>query len=320
MYRFRIVSVGATAIAAASCTPRAPAARALTASALATLVLLASPAPAVAQARGAAAAAPATQPLPTRSAQQLALQADNQHGDYPLGAGDVIRIQVFQSPDLTVEARVSEGGVISFPLLGAVRVGGLSPMQAERLIATRLRDGGFLQNPQVTLNVVQFRSQQVSVLGSVNRPGRYPLETTGMRLSEVLALAGGIATGGADTAIVMTQREGRPIRMEIDVAEMFLANQPANDIVLQAGDTIYVHRAPQFYVYGQVQRPGNYQLERGMTVAQALAKGGGLTLRGTEKGLRLQRRDAQGVVQTIEPRLDDLVVPDDLLFVRESLF
>lgn len=252
--------------------------------------------------------------------QQPSLASEAQRVDYPLGAGDVIRIQVFQSPDLTVEARVSEGGVISFPLLGAVRVGGLSPMQAERLIATRLRDGGFLQNPQVTLNVVQFRSQQVSVLGSVNRPGRYPLETTGMRLSEVLALAGGIATGGADTAIVMTQRDGRPIRMQIDVADMFLANQPANDVVLQAGDTIYVHRAPQFYVYGQVQRPGNYQLERGMTVAQALAKGGGLTLRGTEKGLRLQRRDAQGVVQTVEPRLDDLVVPDDLLFVRESLF
>lgn len=240
--------------------------------------------------------------------------------DYPLGPGDVIRIQVFQSPDLGVEARVSETGTISFPLLGAVRVGGLSPVQAEQLIARRLREGNFLQNPQVTLNVLQFRSQQVSVLGNVNKPGRYPLETTNMRLSEVLAMAGGIAAGGADVAILMSQRDGRPVRSEIDIAAMFLANRPEEDVPIRAGDTLYVHRAPVFYIYGQVQRPGHYTVERGMTVAQALAKGGGLTLRGTEKGLRLQRRDASGVIQTIEPRLEEPVHPDDLLFVRESLF
>ncbi len=247
-------------------------------------------------------------------------QAGADRTDYPLGPGDVIKIQVFQSPDLAVEARVSEGGAISYPLLGVVRVGGLSPSQAERLIASRLREGNFLQNPQVTLNVLQFRSQQVSVLGNVNRPGRYPLETTGMRLSEVLAMAGGIAPSGADTVILVSERDGKTQRTEIDVAEMFLANQPGKDVPIRAGDTLYVHRAPVFYVYGQVQRPGHYQLERGMTVAQAIAKGGGLTLRGTDKGVRLQRRDASGAVQTSEPKLEDAVRPDDLIFVRESLF
>lgn len=249
-----------------------------------------------------------------------ATQTPAERADYPLGAGDMIRIQVFQSPDLTVEARVSELGVISYPLLGAIRIGGLSPTQAERLIATRLRDGNFLQNPQVTLNVTQFRSQQVSVLGNVNRPGRYPLETTGMRLSEVLAMAGGIATSGADVVILMSQRDGQPLRIEIDIAEMFLANHPSRDVPIRSGDTLYVHRAPQFYVYGQVQRPGNYQLERGMSVGQAIAKGGGLTLRGTDKGVRVQRRDSAGVIQTSEPKLEDSVNPDDLIFVRESLF
>ena len=247
-------------------------------------------------------------------------QSATERTDYPLGAGDVVKIQVFQAPDLAVEARVSEAGIISYPLLGAIRIGGLSPTQAERLIASRLRDGNFLQTPQVTLNVVQFRSQQVSVLGNVNRPGRYPLETTGMRLSEVLAMAGGIAQSGADIVILMGERQGKALREEIDLAEMFLANLPAKDLPIRAGDTVYVHRAPQFYVYGQVQRPGNYQLERGMTVAQAIAKGGGLTLRGTDKAVRLQRRDAAGVVQTSEPKLEDPVRPDDLIFVRESLF
>ena len=241
-------------------------------------------------------------------------------GDYVLGAGDVIKIQVFQSPDLAVEARVSEAGIISYPLLGAIRLGGLSPSQAERLIASRLRDGNFLQNPQVTLNVLQFRSQQASVLGNVNRPGRYPLETTGMRLSEVLAMAGGIAQTGADTVILMTERGGKPARIEIDVADMFLTGRADQDVVVRAGDTLYVHRMPQFYIYGQVQRPGNFTLERGMTVAQAVAKGGGLTLRGSEKGIRLHRRDTGGTVQISEPRLDDPMRADDLIFVRESLF
>lgn len=241
-------------------------------------------------------------------------------GDYVLGAGDVIKIQVFQSPDLAVEARVSEAGIISYPLLGAIRVGGLSPNQAERLIASRLRDGNFLQNPQVTLNVLQFRSQQASVLGNVNRPGRYPLETTGMRLSEVLAMAGGIAQSGADTVILMTDRGGKPARVEIDVADMFLSGKADQDVVVRAGDTLYVHRMPQFYIYGQVQRPGNFSLERGMTVAQAIAKGGGLTLRGSDKGIRLHRRDTSGSVQITEPKLDDPMRADDLIFVRESLF
>ena len=118
--------------------------------------------------------------------------AQTARSDYLLGPGDVLRIQVFQSQDLTVEARISESGVISFPLLGVVKLAGLSPQQAENLIATRLREGRFLQNPQVTLNVLQFRSQQVSVLGNVANPGRYPLETTGMRLSEILSVAGGV--------------------------------------------------------------------------------------------------------------------------------
>jgi polysaccharide biosynthesis/export protein len=240
--------------------------------------------------------------------------------DYSLGAGDVIRIQVFQSPDLTVEARVTENGVISFPLVGVIRVAGMSPTAVEELIARRLREGKFLQNPQVTLNVVQFRSQQVSVLGNVARPGRYPLETTGMRLSEVLSMAGGVSPTGADEVLLMTMRSGKMQRVEIDLVEMFTVGDLSRDVPLMAGDVIYVNRAPQYYVYGQVQRPGMYPLDRGMTVAQAIAKGGGLTLRGTDRGVRVHRRYGERTVQVLEPKLDDPIRPDDLIFVRESVF
>lgn len=254
------------------------------------------------------------------AAAQQPASAEAARDDYVLGPGDAIRILVFQNPDLTVEARVSEAGVISYPLLGAVRIGGLSPTAVERLIAQRLRDGKFLQNPQVTVNITTFRSQQVSVLGNVTRPGRYPLETTGMRLSEVLSLAGGVAPTGADEVVLVTSRQGKPIRMEIDLVDMFASGDLTKDPQMQAGDVIYVNRAPQYYIYGQVNRPGMYGVDRGLTLAQAIAKGGGLTLRGTDRGVRVHRRYGNKQIQILEPKLDDPIRPDDLIFVRESVF
>jgi polysaccharide export outer membrane protein len=196
----------------------------------------------------------------------------------------------------------------------------MSSTDIEKLIAQRLRDGKFLQNPQVTVNITTFRSQQVSVLGNVTRPGRYPLETTGMRLSEVLSLAGGVTAAGADEVVLVTTRDGKETRIEIDMVDMFASGSRSKDLQMRAGDVIYVSRAPQYYIYGQVQRPGMYGVDRGMTVAQAIAKGGGLTLRGTDKGVRLSRRKSDGKLDALEPRLDDPIRPDDLIFIRESIF
>ena len=241
-------------------------------------------------------------------------------GDYPLGSGDVLKIMVFQHPDLSIESRIADSGRITFPLLGTLQVGGLSTDQAERLIARGLQEGGFLRDPQVSIQVSQFRSQQVSVLGNVNRPGRYPMDAQTMRLSEVLALAGGVSEGGGDRVVITTAQTGAPRRLEIDLNEIFIAGTFEQDIPLRSGDSIYVHRAPVYYVYGQVQRPGMYPIERGMTLAQAVAKGGGLTLRGTDRGLRVFRRDDRGEVRVSEPRLDEAVRASDLIFLRESLF
>jgi len=242
------------------------------------------------------------------------------NAEYALGPGDILRITVFQNPDLTTEARVSEVGTLSFPLIGSVPVGGLSLSQGERKIADMLREGGFVQKPQVNILPVQIRSSQVAVLGHVNRPGRYPLETVNMRLSDMLATAGGIATTGSDTVVLMGAREGRAIRREIDIPALFLKGDGAGDVPLTGGDVLYVNRAPMFYIYGEVQRPGAFRVERDMTVMQGLATGGGLTIRGTEKGLRVHRRDADGRLQIIEPKLDEPLKTDDVIYVRESLF
>lgn len=240
--------------------------------------------------------------------------------EYRLGAGDVVRINVYQNPDLTLETRVTEAGIVSFPLLGNVRIGGLTVTGAEKLIADGLRNGNFVKQPQVTLVVMQIRGNQVSVLGQVNRPGRYPLEIADMRLTDVLAMAGGTSQGGADLVVVTGVREGRPVRLEVDLPSLFAPEGGQRNVVLLNGDTVWVARQPTVYIYGEVQRPGPMRIERDMTVMQALATGGGLTQRGTQKGIRVHRKSPDGKVQVIEPTLDDRVRDGDVVFVRESLF
>jgi polysaccharide export outer membrane protein len=167
---------------------------------------------------------------------------------------------------------------------------------------------------------LQVRGNQVSVLGQVARPGRFPLETANTRLSDMLANAGGATPSGDDVAIVTGVRNGQAFRKLINIPSIFLADKLADDLVLQGGDTIYVHRAPVFYIYGEAQRPGSFRIERDMTVMQALAQGGGPTQRGSEKRLRLHRRSADGTVQQLEPKLTDPVLSDDVIYVNESIF
>ncbi|MBK7424487.1 MAG: polysaccharide export protein EpsE [Propionivibrio sp.] len=240
--------------------------------------------------------------------------------DYPLGAGDAIRVQVFQNPDLTIETRVSENGSITYPLIGAVQLGGLSIAEAEKKIAQALKSGGFVQQPQVNIVLIQVRGNQVAVLGQVNRPGRFPLETFNTRVSDMLAAAGGATAGGDDVVIVSGLRNGQPFRKEIDIPALYIGDKPEADLVLSGGDTIYVHRAPVFYIYGEAQRPGAFRIERGMTVMQALAQGGGPTPRGSEYRIRLHRKNAEGVIEKISPELTDPVLPNDVIYIRESIF
>ena len=242
--------------------------------------------------------------------------------DYSLGAGDAIRVQVFQNPDLTIEARVSETGTINYPLIGAVQLGGLTIAAAEKKIADALRTGGFVQKPQVNIVLVAVRGNQVSVLGQVNRPGRFPLETFNTKVTDMLAAAGGATQLGDDVVIITGIREGKPFRKEIDLPALYLGSSQADDVIVQGGDSIYVHRMPMYYIYGEAQRPGSYRVERGMTIRQALAQGGGPTIRGSQHRMRLHRKNAAGVVEVImlEKNLDGPILPNDVLWINESIF
>jgi polysaccharide biosynthesis/export protein len=240
--------------------------------------------------------------------------------EYRIGAGDGIRISVFQNPNLTLETRVAEDGSITYPLIGRVRIGGMTVAAAEQIIAKALEAGAYIQQPQVNILPLAIRSSQVSVLGLVNRPGRFPLETFNTKVSEMIAIAGGVSGAAADVAILIGERNGKPYRKEVDLLALFLHNSLDEDVTVTGGDVIYVHRAPIYYVYGEVQRPGSYRIERDMTVRQALVQGGGPTQRGTERSLRLHRRGADGKLQVRAPTLDEPVKPDDVLHIGETLF
>ncbi|NYE62165.1 polysaccharide export outer membrane protein [Duganella sp. 1224] len=248
----------------------------------------------------------------------LALMLGNANAEAPLGAGDVVRISVYNNPDLTTETRVSESGTITFPLIGQVSVNNLEPAAAEKKIAALLESGGYIKKAQVNLLVTTMQSQQVSVLGQVNRPGRFPVDSQRTVL-DMLALAGGISADGADTVSLIRKRDGATTKETVDVIAL-ARGDAGREYQLAANDVIYVERAPRFYIYGEVQRPGAFRLERAMTVLQALATGGGLTQRGTERGLRIKRRDAAGKLQIIDAQHDDLLQPDDVVYVKESLF
>ena len=238
-----------------------------------------------------------------------------------LGVGDILKITVYQNPDLNIEAiRISELGTINFPLIGNVAIGGLTVSAAELKIAKMLRDGGFVLRPQVTIQVGQIRSSVISVLGQVAKPGRYPIETVGTKVSEMVAAAGGVVPGGADVVQLVGTRNGKPIKLDIDMPAILQAGKAELDVVVESGDVVYVDRAPSAYIYGEIQRPGQFRLERGMTLMQAMAANGGLTARGTQRGIKVHRRDANGNVTIIDLGLNDPVARDDVIYIKESLF
>jgi polysaccharide biosynthesis/export protein len=237
-----------------------------------------------------------------------------------LGAGDAVRITVFRNSDLDTETRISSDGSITFPLIGRVHLADRTVAEAGTVIADALRSGDFVRDAQVSVLVLEVRSRTVSILGHVARPGQYPLDGTNLTLTDGLALAGGITETGADTVIVMTERNGVVQRFEIDVPAMYRSGDLSGNIPLVSGDTLFVPNAPVFYVYGAVQRAGVYRLEPDTLVQHALSLGGGLTPRGSERGIRISRQMPDGTVERINARLSDPVQAGDVITIRESLF
>lgn len=261
---------------------------------------------------GAAAAAPKA--IDATAAREAAASTE-----YRIGPGDLVKITVYNNPDLATEAEVSTTGRIGFPLIGEVRVGGLTRAEAEKAIATSLSKGGFVPRAHVNLLIAQYRSQQVSVMGEVNKPGTYPIsKATGV--TELLAMAGGISAKGSGAVIVIQKDpKGGTLQQEFDVKRV-LAGVDATNVRLGNDDVIYAPPIPVFYIYGEVRQPGAYPLQPDMTVRQALSVGGGLTVRGSERGVRVERKGKNGRTQSLRPELGARLRPDDVVQVPEGWF
>jgi polysaccharide export outer membrane protein len=236
--------------------------------------------------------------------------------DYKLGSDDLLKINVFDHPELSIDARVSKSGNITFPLLGEMPVSGLSTRELEQLLIRRLDEGGYVHRAQASVLITEYQSQKIAVMGQVTKPGQYALTTTSKAL-DLLAQAGGPINGVAADEATLVRQNGT--KVQIDLHALF-EGDPAQNPAVSAGDSLYVPRAPLFYISGEVQRPGAYRLERQMTVAQAISAGGGLTPKGSVHWLKVKRRDGGGALREISIKERDLLRPDDVLTIKQGWF
>lgn len=247
--------------------------------------------------------------------------------DITLGAGDIVRISVYGQKDLDTVARISSDGSITFPLLGSVRLAGLYVRDAEQRIADELSGRSLVMEPQVTLFVERSEaaeSESVTILGNVSRPGRYPIQAMSATGSEnvagVVALAGGVTERAADYLLLTRTIGADQSTVRVELLQLLEQGDLNQNFAIKNGDIAYVPRMDEFFVYGEVRNPGLYRLRPSMTVIQGLSASGGLTARGSEKGITLTRKGSDGVARSIKVDMNDELRPNDVLIVKEGLF
>jgi polysaccharide biosynthesis/export protein len=261
-----------------------------------------------------------------------ALMTENtagQAGDYIIGPQDVLSITVFDQADLGGKYAVELDGSFSFPLIGRVQAAGLSIRDLEGQLKAKLTKGYF-KNPQVTVAIDQYRSQNIFIVGEVRNVGAYPL-TGGMTLIEALAKAGSPTPAAGDDVIVVRgggagggsipvalDRETRET-VRLSLRDLQSGTATVRNVELRDGDMIYVPRAESVYVFGEVKNPGSYAIQTGMTVLQALSLAGGLTQYAAANRLEVSRL-VNGAKKKIKVKLDDILQPGDTVVVPERFF
>jgi polysaccharide export outer membrane protein len=247
---------------------------------------------------------------------------------YRVGAQDVLRVTVFDEPSLSGTFRIDADGSISYPILGRVEVGDRTVRDIEAHLTALLQDG-YVRRPRVSVEVAEYRSRSIFIMGEVRSPGRYSLAGD-VTLLEVLALAGSFTpTAGTEIVVLRSQDATRgesPARPDDGVSAEVLrvsradleAGRLAGNPLLQEGDTIFVPVVERFYITGHVRTPGTYPLERGMTVQQAIAVAGGLTERGSNRRIRI-RREVKGEFREVRVSLTDPVLAGDTIMIPQRL-
>ena len=242
--------------------------------------------------------------------------------DYVVGAQDVLTITVFGEAELSGRFTVEQDGTFTFPQIGRIKAGGATLRAVEQELKTKLADG-YLKNPQVSVTIENYRSQRILILGEVRSPGEYQL-TGEMTLLSALARAGSTTpTASKEATIVRPRKNPKPGEdaseiIRVDLAELQAGNMALN-MSLQDGDTINVLKAHSVFVAGQVKSPGAYAVDSDTTVLQVVSLAGGLTDRGSDSRIRIQRT-VNGKKVEVAVKLTDAVLPGDTIIVRERFF
>jgi polysaccharide export outer membrane protein len=244
-------------------------------------------------------------------------------GVLSVGPGDLLQVTVFGQPDMSAEVSVTDGGEVTLPLIGLIRIAGMAPSEVEKLIAQRLREREYLLQPEVSVTVRQNRSQAVSVLGEVVRPGRYPIQGR-FTVLDLLAVAGGL-TPKADTVVVLLRKgEGGSaapaVRIPIRLDRVASPDRGPLDMPLNHDDMVYVGQQKFFYIHGEVRRPGSYPMEPDLDVMRALSISGGVTERGSMGRINIHRKSEAAGAQDFSPRLTDSIMDGDVIYVKERIF
>ena len=241
--------------------------------------------------------------------------------DYMVGEEDVLKITVYDHADLTTIARVSGEGIIILPLIGEIKVSGLSTSQISQKVTNLLADG-YIVDPHVSVFVEEFKSRKTTIMGQVNKPGIYALSGNTTFL-ELLSRAGGLTKEAGDKAIVK-RKIAKPVKQEsiltIDLKKLIEEGDTSSDVLLMDGDNVYVAKAGVFYITGEVKKPDSYKCEEGTTVIKAATMAGGFTDKASHGKIKIIRK-VQGKEKIIEKaEMDEPILPGDIIVVPESFF
>jgi polysaccharide biosynthesis/export protein len=289
--------------------------------------LLAGGAPGLAQSTiGGSMGSPA-QPITGTPAPMASLPGNGAAADYQIGAGDLLSIAVYRSPDIGGVVRTGQDGSVVVPGVGPVALDGLTASEASVKIAAEIKRRGILIDPSVVVLVTEVRGHVVQVMGEVGRPGSIPIDQHDMRLSTVLARAGAPFGTGAGIVVVIHPDGTRERFLMADLVS------GSNDRPVRSGEVLVVQAAALVYVSGEVGRPGAYPIEKDMTVGQALALAGGYTPSAARGSVRITHKapgaaPAEGGdaategahTQIAKADLSAPVRPGDLIMVGRRLF
>ena len=251
------------------------------------------------------------------AAQQLPSIAS---GDYLVGPQDVLNVTVYGEPQLSGRIRVDSDGAFPFQYLNRVKAEGLTTAQIEAALRNGLADG-YLRNPQVSVEVVEFRSQSVFVTGEVRLPNKYSLPGNST-LMDVLTLAGSVTANAGNWVLITHARQGAAqgpaaidsLRADVRVNLKDIQTGKTQNIRVEDGDTIFVPKAERVWVVGHVRNPGGIVHEEGMTVFEAVSAAGGITEKGSNRFSI--RRLVKGQMREIDAKAEDVLQPGDQVNVR----